>query len=69
MYELAKRSHCLNSSNVLKAGSLYISLVYDNPEGLGGSHHVSLPAGPPLVKSWQILLTPCLHEQCTAFFS
>ena len=32
------------------------------------SHHVSLPAGHPLVHSLQILLIPCLHKVCTAFF-
>ena len=57
----AKRSHCLSSSSVLVAGSLFQCLVNDNPDGLEGSHHVSLPAGRPLLESYQILLAPCLH--------
>ena len=45
----AKRSHCLSSSNVLGAGSLYVVSSTINRMVSTGSDHVSLPAGPPLV--------------------
>ena len=35
IFSQAKRSHCLSSSRVLGAGSLYVGcLVKDNPDGL-----------------------------------
>ena len=43
----AKRSHCLSSSSVLGAGSLYVVSSTIIQMVSRGSHHVSLPAGPP----------------------
>ena len=44
-----KRSHCLSSSSVLGAGSLYVVSSTIIQMVSRGSHHMSLPAGPPLV--------------------
>ena len=46
---LAKRSRCLSSSSVLGAGSLYVVSPTIIQMVSRGSHHMSLPAGPPLV--------------------
>ena len=45
----AKRSHCLSSSSVLGAGSLYVVSSTIIKMVSGGSHHMNLPAGPSLV--------------------
>ena len=65
----AKRSHCLSSSSVLGAGSLYVvssTIIQMVSRGLTSHEFAGWSSfGIKLA----ILLTLCLHEVCTAFSS
>ena len=61
----AKRSHCLSSSSVLGAGSLYVVSSTIIQMVSRGSHHVSLPAGPPwLPNPSDTMLLTISHTVC-----